>query len=112
MVEMEAEAEMEKAKAEAEAAANKARMAARLAAAGIPEEEIQRRLNAKPKGPPAFSAVGFRAELTKRATAMRRQGIQASRLEAQLGSSEFTAQLEQAEAAARSAYRLTAQHQD
>ena len=112
IAEMEAEAETQKTKAEAEVAANKARMAQQLAAAGVPEQEIQKRLDAKPKGPPAFSAAGFRAEQRKRATAMRRQGIQTSGLEAPLASPEFTAQLGQAEAAARNAYRFTAQHQD
>jgi uncharacterized protein YjbI with pentapeptide repeats len=112
MAEMEAEAETQKKKAEAEVAANKARMVERLAAAGIPKEEIQKRLNAKPKGPPAFSAAGFRAEQRKRAVAMRLAGIDTSGLEAQLASPEFNAQLEQAEVAVRNAYRLTAQHQD
>ena len=112
IAEMETEAATQKAKAEAEIKANKARTAERLAAAGVPEGEIQKRLDAKPKGPPAFSAAGFRAELTKQATALRRQGIQTSGLETQLASPEVAAQLEQAEAAARNAYRLTAQHQD
>jgi uncharacterized protein YjbI with pentapeptide repeats len=112
IAETEAEAATQKAKAEAEAAANKARMAERLAAAGVQEEEIQKRLNAKPKGPPAFSAAGFLAEQRKRTTAMRLAGIDTSGLETQLASSEFIAQLERAEAMARNAYRLTAQHQD
>ena len=112
IAEMEAEATTQKAKAEAEAAANKVRMAGRLAAAGVPEEEIQKQLNAKPKGPPAFNAAGFQAEQRKRATAMRVAGIDTSGLEAQLASSEFIAQLKRVEAMARNAYRLTAQHQD
>jgi uncharacterized protein YjbI with pentapeptide repeats len=112
IAEVQAEATTQKAKAEAEAAATKARMAGRLAAAGLPEEEIQKRLNAKPKGPPTFSAAGFQAERKKRATAMRLAGIDTSELEAQLASSEFIAQLERAEAMLRNAYRLTAQHQD
>ena len=112
IAETEAEAATQKASAEAEVAANKARMAGQLAAAGVPEEEIQKRLNAKPKGPPAFSAAGFLAEQRQRMTAMRLAGIDTSGLEAQLASSEFIAQLERAEAMARNAYRLTAQHQD
>ncbi len=108
----EAEAEAEKAKAAAEVAANKARMAGQLAAAGMSMEEIQKRLDAKPKGPPAFSAAGFREELTKQATAMRVLGIPTLGLEAQLASPEYTAQLQQVEAALRNTYRLAAQHQD
>jgi len=108
----EAEAAAQKVAAEAQIAANKARMAEQLAAAGMSEEEIKHRLEAKPKGPPAFSAAGFREELTKQATAMRVLGIPTLGVEAQLASPEYNAQLLQVETALRSAYRLSAQHQD
>ncbi|HUB16018.1 MAG TPA: DUF2169 domain-containing protein [Acetobacteraceae bacterium] len=107
----EAEAEAQKAKAEAEVAAAKAKAAAGLAAAGVPEEEIQQRLDAKPRGPPAFTATGYRAELEQQATAMRLLGVLTFELEAQLASPEFIAQLEAAEAALRNSYRLGAQFQ-
>jgi uncharacterized protein YjbI with pentapeptide repeats len=110
--EAEAEAAAQQAKAEAELAASKAKAAEQLAAAGIAAEEIQKRLDAKPKGPPPFSAKGFRAELSKQARAMRLLGTLTLGLEEQLVSPEFIAQLEQAEAAMRNTYRLNAQHHD
>jgi uncharacterized protein YjbI with pentapeptide repeats len=109
---VEAEAEVQKAKAEAEVAAGKAKAAEQLAAGGMSPEEIARQLNAKPKGPPAFSAAAVREEMAKQATAMRLLGMLTLGLEEQLASPELHAQLVLAEAALRDGYRLSAQHQD
>ncbi len=111
VAEAEAEAEAQKAKAEREVAARKAEMAKQLASAGVPDAEIEKRLNAKPKGPPSFSEAKFRAEITQQMTAMRVLGQLTLGLEAQLASPEFGAKLQQAEAALRNAYRLSAHHQ-
>jgi uncharacterized protein YjbI with pentapeptide repeats len=112
MAKAEAEAAEQKAKAEAEATAAKANAAAKLAAAGVPADEIRKRLEAKPKGPPSFSAVGARADAAKQIAALRLRGIATQDVEAQLASTEFNAQLEHAEATLRDTYRLNAQHQD
>lgn len=107
-----AEAEAQKAAAEAQITEKKAEVAKQLAAAGMPEEEIQQRLNAKPKGPPAFSAAAMRADMQQQINAMRLFGQPTLELEAQLASPEVAAQLDKAEAAVRDSYRLTAHHQD
>jgi uncharacterized protein YjbI with pentapeptide repeats len=112
LAQAEAEAQAQKAKAEADAMAAKAKAAARLAADGLPEDEIRKRLDAKPKGPPSFSAAAVREELAKQVAAMRLKGVLTQDLDAQLASPEFNAQLEQAEATLRATYRLSAQHQD
>jgi uncharacterized protein YjbI with pentapeptide repeats len=105
--------EMEEAKATAAAAlaAKKLEIAEQLAAAGMTEAEIQEKLNPKAKGPPAFSAETVRAEIKGQISARRVLGQLTLELEAQLASPEIAAQLDKAEAAARSAYRLTAHHQ-
>ena len=70
----EAEASGEAEKAEALRASEEGRIASQLAAAGMPDEEIQKRLDAKPKGPPPFSAAALRAEMAEQITAMRLLG--------------------------------------
>jgi uncharacterized protein YjbI with pentapeptide repeats len=112
LAEAEVEAAAQHAKAEVDLAASKAKAAEQLAAAGMPAEEIRQKLDAKPKGPPAFSAASFRAGLEQQATAMRVMGTLTLPLEAQLASPEFNAQLAEAEATLRNTYRLSAQHQD
>ena len=107
-----ADANRQKEKAQAEFSARKVEVAAQMAKAGIPEAEIQQRLDAKAKGPPIFSAAAFRAELANQATAMRLLGQLTLGLEAQLASPEFTEQLKQAETASRNGYRLSAHFQD
>lgn len=107
-----AEAAAEKAKAEATAAEKKAETAKQLAAAGKSQEEIEKILNAKAKGPPAFSAAAMRAELEQRAAALRAVGQLSVELEAQLISAETAAQWDKAEAAVRNGYRLSAHLQD
>ena len=106
------EAEAQKIKAATMAAEKKADIAKQLAASGMPEEEIQKTLNAKTKGPPAFSAAAMRAEMEQQATAMRVLGQLTLELEARFTSPETMAQWDKAEAAVRDGYRLTAQHQD
>ncbi len=108
----EEEAEAAKAKAEASAAAAKAEMAKQLAAGGMSEEDIEKALNAKAKGPPRFSAAGMRAEMEQQIAAMRVLGVLTFALEAQLARPELAEQWLKAEAAVRDGYRLTAQHQD
>ena len=112
MAAAQAEAAVQKAKAEAAVAEKKADIAKQLAAAGMTEDEIQKRLDAKPKGPPAFSAAAMRAEMEKQATAMRVLGQLTLALEATLTSPETAAQWHRAEAAVRDGYRLTAHLQD
>jgi uncharacterized protein YjbI with pentapeptide repeats len=107
-----AEAEAQKAAAEAQIAEQKIKIAEQLAAAGMPEEEIEQRLNAKAKGPPAFSAAAMRADMQQQINAMRVFGQPTLALEAQLASPEIAAQLDKAEAAVRNGYRLIAHHQD
>ena len=101
-----------KPKALAELEAKKADAAARLAAAGMPDEEIQKRLNPKVQGPPAFSAAAARAQMAEQITAMRVLGQLTLELEARMASPEFAEQLEQAEAGIRNSYRLVAHLQD
>jgi uncharacterized protein YjbI with pentapeptide repeats len=108
----EAKAEAEKQKAEAEIAAKKAALVLQLAAAGMSEEEIQQRLNAKPKGPPAFSVAAMQATVQAQINAMHVLGVVMPDAEAKLTSPEAVAQWQTAETALRNAYRLTAQHQD
>jgi uncharacterized protein YjbI with pentapeptide repeats len=108
----EAEAETQKAKAEAMIATEKAKLAAQLAAAGVAEEEVQKRLNAKSKGPPAFSVAAMQANAQAQIDAMRVLGISTFAAEAQLASHETIAWWGKVETAMRNAYRLTAQHQD
>jgi uncharacterized protein YjbI with pentapeptide repeats len=103
-----AEAEAQTTRAMAEVEAMKAGIAAKLAASGMPDDEVQRRLNPKAQGPPAFSAAAVRAQIGEQITAMRVLGQLTLDLEAKLASPEFAAQLDEAEAAARNGYRLTA----
>jgi uncharacterized protein YjbI with pentapeptide repeats len=107
-----AEGVAQKSKAEALIAAKKAQLAAQLAASGMPDAEIQQRLDAKPKGPPPFSVAAMRAEVAAQAAAMRVLGQLTMGLEAQLDSPEILAHWQQTEDAVRNAYRLTAQTQD
>lgn len=112
-----AEAEIAKAEAAKTAAlaaieAKKTEMATRLRAADVPEEEIERRINPKAKGPPTLSAAAMRADMAAQIAAMRTLGQLTFGLEAQLASPEMAAQLNAAEAAARDGYRLMAHLQD
>jgi uncharacterized protein YjbI with pentapeptide repeats len=107
-----AEAEEQKAKALADSEAKKTDAAARMAASGMPDDEIRKRLNPKPQGPPTFTAAGARTQLAEQITAMRVLGQLTLSLEEMLASPEFIDQLEKAEQAVRNAYRLTAhQHE-
>jgi uncharacterized protein YjbI with pentapeptide repeats len=108
----EAAAEQEKQKAEAELAAKKAALGVQLAAAGMAEAEIEERLNAKPKGPPAFSVAAMRASVQAQINAMHVLGMAMPDAEARLTSPEVAAQWQAVETAFRNTYRLTAQHQD
>jgi uncharacterized protein YjbI with pentapeptide repeats len=104
----EAQAKAEKEKAEAAAMERKASAAAQLAATGMPEEEIRKLLDGKPKGPPAFSVAAMQSQLD----AIRAQGLLTAEAEVQLASPEMIAQWQTAEKDIRNSYRLTAQHQD
>jgi uncharacterized protein YjbI with pentapeptide repeats len=104
----EAQAKAEKEKAEAVATAKKAEVAAQLAATGMPEEEIKKLLDGKPKGPPTFSAAAMLSEID----AVRALGLMTPEAELQLASPETIAQWQTAEREIRNSYRLTAQHQD
>ena len=107
-----AEAAAQKAKALAELEAKKADIAAKLAASGMPDDEIQKRLNPKTQGPPTFSAAAMRATMAQQITGRRVLGQLTADLEAKMASPEFAAQLDQAEAAVRNGYRLAAHRQD
>ena len=107
-----AEAEAMKAKALSDSEAKKAEAAAKMADAGMPEEEIQKRLNAKAQGPPSFSAAAVRTNLAQQITAMRVLGQLTFELEEKLASPDFIDQIEKAEAAVRNSYRLAAHQQD
>jgi hypothetical protein len=107
-----AEAEAERARAEAEAAARNAAIRGELVASGMSDAEIQERLAAKPKGPPAFTAAAMQTELAAQITAMRVLGQLTLELEARLASPETIAQWEKVEADLRNAYRLSAHRQD
>ncbi|HEY2620757.1 MAG TPA: DUF2169 domain-containing protein [Acetobacteraceae bacterium] len=104
----EAQARTEKEKAEAAAIAKKAETAAQLAASGMPEEEIRQLLDAKPKGPPAFSAAAMQSQID----AIRAMGLMTPEAEVQLASPETITQWQTAEREIRNSYRLTAQHQE
>jgi hypothetical protein len=106
-----AEIEAEKAKALTDSEARKAEAAAKMAEAGMPEDEIQKRLNPKLQGPPAFNAAAVRTQMAAQITAMRVFGQVTLPLEQQLASPDFGAVLESAEQAARDGYRLAAHHQ-
>ena len=105
-----AEAEEKQALALADIEAKKAEAAARMAASGMPEDEIRKRLDPRPQGPPTFTAAAVRTQLGEQITAMRVLGQLTLSLEAALAAPEFIDQLEQAEQAARNAYRLAAHH--
>lgn len=100
-----------KAKSEADIATKKAEVTKQLAAAGLPDAEIQARLQPKPQGPPAFSAAGVRADMAAQITAMRARGQPTQALEAHLAEPDLAAQLDSAEAAMRNGYRHVAHHQ-
>jgi uncharacterized protein YjbI with pentapeptide repeats len=106
------EAEARKAEAAATLVEKKAEIARQLASAGMESEEIEKRLSAKKKGPPAFSAAAMREEMAQQATAMRLLGQLTLALEAKLASPEVLALWDKAEAAVRNGYRLTAHLQD
>jgi uncharacterized protein YjbI with pentapeptide repeats len=105
-------AETQQAAADAAMAERKAEATARMVAAGMSEEAARAKLDAKPKGPPGFSAAGMRASLEQHVTAMRVLGQLTFALEQQLASPEVAAQWKQAEDAARAGYRMSAHHQD
>jgi uncharacterized protein YjbI with pentapeptide repeats len=107
-----AQAEAEKARLEAELRKAEAELAPMLAGLGQSVEEMRAAREAKPKGPPAFSAAGFRSELAEAAARFRAMGTPMAELEAMLASPEQVAQWFQAEADIRDSYRLCAQHQD
>jgi uncharacterized protein YjbI with pentapeptide repeats len=108
MAAAEAQAKAEKEKAEAAATAKKAEAAAQLAASGMPDEEIKKLLDGKPKGPPTFSVATMQSQID----AIRATGHLTPEAELQLASPETIAQLRTAEREIRNSYRLTAQHQD
>ena len=107
-----AEAEARKAEALAAAEVKKADLAKTLAARGMTDDDIQKKLNAKPKGPPGFSASATIASLQAQIRGRRALGQLSLDLEAKLASPGFVEGLEKAEAAARDGYRLTAHAQD
>jgi uncharacterized protein YjbI with pentapeptide repeats len=112
LAKVKAEAAAQKDQAAAKLAAKKADIAKRLAAIGMSPQEIQQKLEATPKGPPAFSASRILGKLQAQITAMRMLGQLTMGLEAQLAAPEIAEQLHNGEAAARNGYRLSAQHQD
>ena len=107
-----ADAAVRREKALAEVEAKKADLTARLKAAGVPEEAIQKRLNAKPQGPPPLNADALRAKMAARIAAMRARGQPTQDLEALMASPESVARLDKAEAAIRDSYRLAAHLKD
>jgi uncharacterized protein YjbI with pentapeptide repeats len=107
-----AEAAAQKTKALAELESKKAEIAAKLAASGMPEDEIRQRLDPKAKGPPAFSAAALRAQMAAQINALRVLGRLTADLEARMASPEIAAELDKAEAAVRNSYRLMAHQQD
>ncbi len=106
------EAAAMKDKALASLEARKAGFAAKLAASGMPEDEIQQQLNAKAKGPPAFSAAAMRKQLAEQIVGMRTLGQLTAEFETKLASPDFNEKLDLAEASVRNGYRLTAHLQD
>ncbi len=107
-----AEAAAMKEKTLAAAEERKAKIAAKLAESGMAQDEIEQRLAAKAKGPPAFSVAAVHKELAERVVAMRVLGQLTADLEAQLASPEFNEKLDRAEASVRKGYRLAAHLQD
>lgn len=100
------DAEAKKAEAEAVAATKRAEAAARMENAGVPKAEIDAKLNAKPKGPPTFSAAATKANITKQLEKVP---------ETQKASLDLTGQfaaLDTAEKYARDGYKLGAHTQD
>jgi uncharacterized protein YjbI with pentapeptide repeats len=104
---MNAEAEAQKAKQAAATAENDAK----LIAQGISIEDIKRQREAKPKGPPAFSAHLMRGVFAAEAAKYRAMGSSAPQVEAALNDPETNVQWEQAERKVKDGYRLTAHHQ-
>jgi uncharacterized protein YjbI with pentapeptide repeats len=96
----------------AELAKSEAELAPLLATQGISIEEMRAKREAKPKGPPSFSAAALRAELAAAVARFRGIGAEAAELEAQLADPETQARWEKAEADLREAYRLIGHHQD
>jgi len=107
-----AEAEVKIEQARTKAAAAKAEAAKRLVAAGMPAEEIQKRLDPKPQGPPTFSAATKREQMAAQFTALRARGNLTAEHEAKLASLEAVAQFDETEATMRNGYRLMAHRQD
>jgi len=85
---------------------------AKLAALGIDTSANKAKREAKPKGPPAFTAAGARRRLEAQAARLRELGVDASQAEARLADPDVQAEWARTEAALRAAYRLGAHHQD
>jgi uncharacterized protein YjbI with pentapeptide repeats len=87
---------------------------AKLAAMGIDSSESKAKREAKPAGPPAFTAAGARRRLEAQAARLHELGVDnaAADAEAKLADPETHAGWARTETALRGAYRLGAHHQD
>jgi uncharacterized protein YjbI with pentapeptide repeats len=94
-----------------EAEAKFAEAEADLKTRGVDTSLLAANRNAKPKGPPAFSASSMTAELQKMADQFRERGIPAATLEARLADPAAAAELLKAQADIRNGYRLIAHRQ-
>jgi uncharacterized protein YjbI with pentapeptide repeats len=103
-----AEAEAAKAHVQQEIAKGEAK----LAALGIDTTANKAKRDAKPKGPPGFTAAAARARLQAHAARMRGLGVDAAQTEAVLADPAMQAEWERTQAGLRNAYRLVAHQQE
>jgi uncharacterized protein YjbI with pentapeptide repeats len=101
-----AEAEQKQAEMASLAETKKAQAAARMAKAGMSQAEIDAKLNAKPKGPPTFSAAARKAQISKQLEKIPQDQ------RAKMNLAATFAGLDMAEQQIRMAYRLSAHAQD
>lgn len=107
-----AQAQEEKAAGERFRAESDKQVELLLAGSGMTIDQLRAEREAKPSGPPKFTAAGKRTELDEMARGFRVLGMDPSHIDEILADPEANALWEQAEASARSTYRIIAHKQD
>jgi uncharacterized protein YjbI with pentapeptide repeats len=107
-----ADAEREKAEQERMRAEADKEIEKLLEGSGMTMEQLRAERDAKPSGPPVFSAAGKRRELEETSRAFRVLGMDPTHLDEILADPEHAALWERSETELRNIYRLTAHGQD